>query len=72
MWSRRRITALDPTTGNGFTAGIALSAKLNKVWRQASFVGAGLAQFMMERTNADVIDDGDLDKSCSNYTSRSS
>jgi hypothetical protein len=54
--------AADPSTENGFTAGIALSAKLNKVWRQASFIGAGLAEFVMDRTQQDVVDDGDLAK----------
>ena len=53
---------IDPTTGNGFIAGVALSAKLNKVWRQAAFVGAGFAQFVMEQGNVDVLDDGDLAK----------
>jgi hypothetical protein len=52
--------AADPSTGAGFSAGIALSAKLNKVWRQSSFVSAGIAQFMMQTLNVDVLDDGNL------------
>jgi hypothetical protein len=44
----------------GFQAGIANSAQLNKVWRQSSFWGAVLAQYVTNQNNADVLDDGDF------------
>lgn len=52
--------AADPTTGMGFSSGIALSAKLNKVWRQSSFISAGVAQLVCNLINQDVLDDGNL------------
>lgn len=52
--------AADPTTGTGFTSGVATSQKLNKVWRQSSFVAALLQQFVAETLNSDSLDDGDL------------
>ena len=52
--------AADPSTAAGFAAGIAQSQKLNKVWRQSSFVAAGVAQFIMNQAGIDVLDDGDL------------
>jgi len=52
--------AADPTTGMGFSSGIALSAKLNKVWRQSSFVSAGVAELVSRLLNQDVLDDGNL------------
>lgn len=45
---------------DGFSAGIAPSAQLNKVWRQASFISAGLAELVSTLTGEDVLDDGDL------------
>lgn len=44
---------------NGFAAGIAPSAQLNKVWRQSAFMTAVLAQFVANVTGVDVLDDGD-------------
>jgi hypothetical protein len=44
----------------GFAPGIALSEELNKVWRQAAFVTAGLGQVVADKTDLDVLDDGDL------------
>lgn len=52
--------AADPSTGAGFSPGIALSAKLNKVWRQSSFVTAALSKLMLENLDIDILDDGDL------------
>lgn len=51
---------VDPARPTGFVAGIAQSPKLNKVWRQSSFMSAVLAQFIMNQISADVPDDGDL------------
>jgi len=44
----------------GFVSGVAKSPELNKVWRQSSFVAAALAQYVSERAQVDVPDDGDL------------
>jgi hypothetical protein len=50
----------DPATSAGFSAGIAASAKLNKAWRQSSFVAAGVAQLVMQQLGIDVLDNGNL------------
>jgi hypothetical protein len=52
--------ASDPSTSAGFSAGIAQSQKLNKVWRQSSFISSALAQFVMQQLNMDILDDGDI------------
>lgn len=46
----------------GFTAGVAKSAQMNKAIRQGTFIASGVAQFVAEASNADVLDDGDLNK----------
>lgn len=43
---------------NGFTAGIADSAQLNKVWRQSSIMAAVIANFIVAQTGQTAIDDG--------------
>jgi hypothetical protein len=45
--------------GTGFQAGIATSAHLNKVWRQAAAVAAMVGKFIADR-GVDVWDNGDL------------
>jgi hypothetical protein len=52
--------ANDPSTSNGYSSGIAQSAKVNKTWRQSSFISAALAQFVLEELNIDVLDNGVL------------
>lgn len=52
--------ALDPVLAGGFTQGLLVSAKTNKVWRQASFVAAALGYFIQHTTNVDVRDDGNI------------
>ncbi|WP_244137890.1 hypothetical protein [Burkholderia stabilis] len=42
----------------GFVSGTAQSAQLNKVWRQSSIMAAVLAQFLVDITGQDAIDDG--------------
>jgi hypothetical protein len=42
----------------GFQSGTAQSAQLNKVWRQSSIISAVLAQFIVDLTGQDAIDDG--------------
>ncbi|HAW0003991.1 TPA: hypothetical protein JLI03_003838 [Escherichia coli] len=49
-----------PALISGFTAGKASSAQVNKVIRQASFIAAALAQFVSDKTQRDVLDNGDL------------
>ncbi|WP_436893465.1 phage tail protein [Escherichia coli] len=49
-----------PALISGFTAGKAFSAQVNKVIRQASFIAAALAQFVSDKTQRDVLDNGDL------------
>jgi len=44
----------------GFSAGLAKSAEVNKVLRQASMIAAALAQLVVNRLAVDVLDDGDL------------
>jgi hypothetical protein len=46
---------------SGFQSGIAKSAQLNKVWRQSSIVAAALAQFIVDHTGKDAIDNGCVD-----------
>jgi hypothetical protein len=50
----------DLALGPGFQRGILLSATTNKVWRQSSFISAGIAQWVFEELMEDVLDDGDL------------
>lgn len=50
----------------GFQAGVAQSAELNKVWRQSSIMAAVLAQFIVDLTGRDVIDDGTVPTVLSN------
>lgn len=45
---------------NGFSAGIARSAQMNKIWRQASMVAAALTQTVADITGINIADDGVL------------
>lgn len=49
-----------PALLTDFMSGKASSAQMNKAFRQASFIAAALAQFVSEKTDQDVLDDGDL------------
>lgn len=62
------LTAIGTWVGNGFTAGIADSSQLNKVWRQSSFVAASIAEFIVQQLGVNVLDDGDLATFTSNLT----
>lgn len=44
----------------GFQAGTAKSAQMNKVWRQSSIMAAVLAQFIVDSTGANAVDDGTI------------
>lgn len=50
--------ALTSVTQNGFSAGIAQSNQLNKVWRQSSIMSAVLAQFIVDQSGQNAVDDG--------------
>ncbi|MEC3934183.1 hypothetical protein ACWQXT_12655 [Citrobacter werkmanii] len=50
----------------GFTSGVAKANEINKVLRQASFIAAALAQFVSDKGNVDVMDDGSI----SGFTSK--
>lgn len=50
--------ALSTLRTNGFQAGTAQSAQLNKVWRQSSIMSAVLAQLIVDNTGQNAIDDG--------------
>lgn len=52
--------AADTAVPNGFSSGIASSAKFNKVFRQSSFVAAGIATWMANTLNTNIADDGNL------------
>ena len=50
---------LDARSG-GFVNGVARSREVNTPLRQASFVAAALAQYIVEHAGLDVLDDGDV------------
>ena len=54
------VYAADSAVPNGFSSGIASSAKFNKVFRQSSFVAAAVATWMANTLGINVADDGDL------------
>lgn len=49
-----------PYQENGFVDGIASPQQANKIWRQASMVGAAFATFISNILNISVLDDGNL------------
>lgn len=51
-----------PAVGAGFTAGVAKSEELNKVWRQSSVMSSVLGDFIAINTGDDVLDDGDTNR----------
>lgn len=53
--------------GHGFSAGVADPSQANKAWRQATFIAAGLAQFVAN-LGINVPDDGDLTTFVTNLT----
>lgn len=55
--------------GAGFSAGIAPSTQLNKVWRQSSFVSAAIAQYIQNQLGINVVDDGNLANFIANLAS---
>ncbi|MDR8492638.1 hypothetical protein OSC18_24420 [Serratia nevei] len=51
-----------PAVGAGFTAGVAKSEELNKVWRQSSVMSSVLGDFIAINSGDDVLDDGDTNR----------
>ena len=45
---------------NGFLTGVALSAQLNKCWRQSSVMAAAIANLIADITGQNVLDDGNV------------
>lgn len=43
---------------NGFSAGTAVSAQLNKAWRQSSVIASVVAQYIADNSGKDVLDNG--------------
>lgn len=56
--SQTEYEALTGILANGFSSGTAVSAQLNKVWRQSSIMAAVLAQFIVDESGQDAQDDG--------------
>lgn len=52
--------ANEVSRNTGFESGVAKSAHGNKLFRQSAFMAHVLAQVIMEATNADVLDNGDI------------
>jgi hypothetical protein len=50
----------DPALGSGYDTGRVYSRRVNKLWRQSSFISAAVARVMVEQLNQDVLDNGDL------------
>lgn len=58
VWTQATYAA-STELGTGMASGLAISAAFNKVWRQASFIAAALAQEVANQ-GPNVLDDGDL------------
>lgn len=56
--SQAAYEALTTLIANGFSTGTANSSQLNKVWRQSSILAAVLAQFIVDNSGANAVDDG--------------
>lgn len=59
----------ETTTQTGYQSGVASSADCNKVWRQGTFIAAGVATFTANQLSINVADDGNLSNFVSNFTS---
>ena len=66
--SQTAYAALTSLTQNGFSAGIAPSVQLNKVWRQSSIMAAVIASFIVQETGQTAIDDGTTATLLANFT----
>ncbi|HEM7577734.1 TPA: hypothetical protein U2J86_004772 [Serratia marcescens] len=50
-----------PARTAGFGSGVAKSEEMNSVWRQSSVMASAIGAFIAEKTNRDVLDNGDID-----------
>src|SRR4051812_39647400 len=58
---------VDPVVSNGFTSGIAPSAKFNKAWRQAGFPGVGLSEWVNQQLlTVPIRDNGNVQEYVNN------
>lgn len=57
-----------PARLSGFQSGLATSANVNKVWRQASTIAALIGQFIVDNTEEDALDNGDVATLLANFT----
>lgn len=57
--------AADPQTSTGFVSGTAVAQKLNKVWRQSSFIAAVIANWIVSK-GINVPDDGNVSAAVTN------
>lgn len=48
-----------PARVSGFGSGVAKSEELNSVWRQASTIASVIAQFIVNKSGMDALDNGD-------------
>jgi hypothetical protein len=48
-----------PARVSGFGSGVAKSEELNSVWRQASTIASVVAQFIVNKSGMDALDNGD-------------
>lgn len=64
------VTDLAPSgaLADGYVAGIAKSNQVNKTLRQSSMISAAVANFISQRLNASILDDGDLTSLTTNLT----
>lgn len=58
----------EATTATGFVPGVASSYDCNKVWRQATFIAAGLATYVANQLNTNIPDNGNLSGFVTNLT----
>ncbi|MBV8159147.1 MAG: hypothetical protein JO278_15915 [Dyella sp.] len=56
--TQAQYAALASLLANGFSAGVAPSVQLNKVWRQSSIMAAVLGQFAADYSGQNSVDDG--------------
>ncbi|WP_414162897.1 hypothetical protein ACMGGS_12285 [Superficieibacter sp. BNK-5] len=53
----------------GFSSGKASSAQINKALRQSTFIASAMAQFIISKTNADILDNGNIESFVSKFQS---
>ncbi|MFL9987235.1 hypothetical protein [Paraburkholderia sediminicola] len=56
--TQAQYAALTSILSGGYQAGVAVSAQMNKTWRQSSIMSAVLAQFIVDQSGQNAVDDG--------------